>query len=1101
MKALRVVLLPILFVLLMTVRTGHAEETQARRLTLMIYMCGSNLESGFGAATEDIEEMKAAGLRGNEVTVLLMTGGTKQWVEGYDASQCLIHELGPRGTRIVWRSESKNMGEAETLTHFLQFGHENYPAANYALILWDHGGGPNEGVCWDELFSLDRLSLQELSLAIEKACLGQKLEWIGFDACLMGSLEVACAMAPYADYMIASQETEPSLGWDYSFLCELPLCSDGAESGRLIAKKYLENRVLSGEILTMACLDLSKAQETAEQTGQYFSRYKERLDSDFFAHLSSVRSLTTGFGKGVEGSGNDGYDLVDLKDLVDRIDQVDGSASALSTQIQDMVICSQSNRPGVNGISIYYPFENKSKYESTWRKGYQDVTFHSGYSAYMDAFGRLLMGEPLIDWSGLSAVYEGIDGEGNHYFSLPLTAEQREGLVSAELLILQETPSSEAGKTFVLLTGSERVSLDQGNILSAVYMNRSLQAVAQDGRVVSPISLYPSRERDAYTTAAILMPPEGGLDAEKLRTVFFDLGKEQLENQAEIYQVRILDEDTDSITNRYAYSEEGFGSILFWSIQKRIPTITAQGILPGFSDWPDDRSFVMLKSLSLPQSWHFEYTYEPMLGKNTYAVFQLTDTQHNTYCTTPILITDSSSSAHVISPDIYDSNDFHISTEAYTDGLPGEEQLKVHFDIENKSEQAIRFYFRDLVVNGHRQTHLGNSIDIQASQTGTCTVVIPTRELSWLDQMTDISASLIMKIGSDYSDPVTLHFHFPAFSLEHLANEPTVMQELTIDNVIYRLMSIDTGVHNIHAVVYIENHGISDVVLEKSCLLNGFADLHLSGVTDAVAPENSCFFDLSIDHDLYFLGHQFSTGFTAKIASMVYFAGGLQTMGVHSLQSITFHESLSEQAIQFSVDPAIQLHTDPVPSNVSTISAYEALDQKRLEDHIPILLLQSNQVIVQAEWVLTGNRGIAICCTMINNGNASLKIILNGFMLNETEVVANHYYDELSFELRPNSTQQQLIVLGDTNDSLINATLHNIVVRIKCGKEAVDHVCEVEFVPVILNNTSVVLDGNQLLTSSNPYESFVLQESTESGEAEAKNSDVFYRSGSSQNFV
>jgi hypothetical protein len=44
----------------------------------------------------------------------------------------------------------------------------------------------------------------------------QKFDIIGFDACLMGSLEVLSMTAPYADYAVLSQETEPSMGWAYT---------------------------------------------------------------------------------------------------------------------------------------------------------------------------------------------------------------------------------------------------------------------------------------------------------------------------------------------------------------------------------------------------------------------------------------------------------------------------------------------------------------------------------------------------------------------------------------------------------------------------------------------------------------------------------------------------------------------------------------------------------------------------------------------------------------------------------------------------------------------------------------------------------------------
>ncbi|MBR4358990.1 MAG: clostripain, partial [Clostridia bacterium] len=49
---------------------------QKRTLTLMIYMCGSNLESGSAAASADFQEILNAGFDEN-ITVLIMTGGSR----------------------------------------------------------------------------------------------------------------------------------------------------------------------------------------------------------------------------------------------------------------------------------------------------------------------------------------------------------------------------------------------------------------------------------------------------------------------------------------------------------------------------------------------------------------------------------------------------------------------------------------------------------------------------------------------------------------------------------------------------------------------------------------------------------------------------------------------------------------------------------------------------------------------------------------------------------------------------------------------------------------------------------------------------------------
>ena len=59
------------------------------------------------------------------------------------------------------------MGDQDTLASFLRYGQENRPAQSYALILWDHGGGPLEGVCWDETSGMDHLSLREVTGALD----------------------------------------------------------------------------------------------------------------------------------------------------------------------------------------------------------------------------------------------------------------------------------------------------------------------------------------------------------------------------------------------------------------------------------------------------------------------------------------------------------------------------------------------------------------------------------------------------------------------------------------------------------------------------------------------------------------------------------------------------------------------------------------------------------------------------------------------------------------------------------------------------------------------------------------------------------------------
>ena len=71
----------------------------------------------------------------------------------------------------------------------------------------------NKAVCWDETSSNDCLYMSEVELAIA----GKEIDLIGFDACLMGMVEVAYQLLGETDYVVASEETEPVGGWAYQY--------------------------------------------------------------------------------------------------------------------------------------------------------------------------------------------------------------------------------------------------------------------------------------------------------------------------------------------------------------------------------------------------------------------------------------------------------------------------------------------------------------------------------------------------------------------------------------------------------------------------------------------------------------------------------------------------------------------------------------------------------------------------------------------------------------------------------------------------------------------------------------------------------------------
>ena len=161
--------------------------------TIMVYAIGTDLESKGANLSADVKEMLAA-TPSKDINIVLQTGGCKDFQNSY-----ILADLG-----------DVSMVEQQSLQDFIKFAKENYPAENYILVMWDHGGGVPLGFGQDELHD-GKLTEIEIAEAIRNADI--QYESIIFNACLMGSLEVAKALDPYTEYIVAAES--PTWGSAY----------------------------------------------------------------------------------------------------------------------------------------------------------------------------------------------------------------------------------------------------------------------------------------------------------------------------------------------------------------------------------------------------------------------------------------------------------------------------------------------------------------------------------------------------------------------------------------------------------------------------------------------------------------------------------------------------------------------------------------------------------------------------------------------------------------------------------------------------------------------------------------------------------------------
>ena len=355
--------------------------------TIFVYLCGTDLESEYGAATGDIEEMCYAA-SSDKVRFVIQTGGTQQWQNNFVTSGCGRYLVQDNDVVTLDEFEARNMGDPATLADFLTWGVQEYPAEHMGVILWNHGGGSISGVCFDELNDNDSLSVRELDSALYTVFenMSDRFEFIGFDACLMGTVETANILASYARYMYGSQETEPGNGWDYTeignYLASNP-GANGAELGQVVADGFYESCKQTSEEqdATLSIIDLDKINGVIEAFN-VFAKGMYDATEDTSVLTNVIRNIESADNFGGNNRSEGYTNMVDLCGLANACSDY-ADASAVVSAVDAAVVYNKvgSTHRGCCGLSIYYPLEVQG---STELKVLEDISISPFYSSFID---------------------------------------------------------------------------------------------------------------------------------------------------------------------------------------------------------------------------------------------------------------------------------------------------------------------------------------------------------------------------------------------------------------------------------------------------------------------------------------------------------------------------------------------------------------------------------------------------------------------------------------------------------------------------------------------------------------------------------------------
>ncbi|MBQ9886652.1 MAG: hypothetical protein IJM37_07335 [Lachnospiraceae bacterium] len=344
-------------------RDNEVPMGQAGTWSVFVYICGTDLESDDGSATLDLREMMKVG-SDEKLNIIVQTGGARSWdLRGISSRKLQRYRINEGGKELLCEGTRKSMGAADTLYEFLSWGVENYPAEHMAFVLWNHGSGSINGVCFDELYDDDSLYVTEIEEALtrvydEMTC---RFEFVGFDACLMATVEMANMLVPYAKYLIGSEEVESGYGWDYkAFLGFIKKYPDSSISkiGEVICKSYYAHCEYTGEEdeATLSVIDLSK-------TDDFLVAFNDAAHSlsELSSDISGISVISRAVSKAENYGGNnqiDGYtNMVDIGDILLQLEDSVPCCRDAYLLLKDMVVYKVNGKscPKSNGLAVYYP--------------------------------------------------------------------------------------------------------------------------------------------------------------------------------------------------------------------------------------------------------------------------------------------------------------------------------------------------------------------------------------------------------------------------------------------------------------------------------------------------------------------------------------------------------------------------------------------------------------------------------------------------------------------------------------------------------------------------------------------------------------------------
>ncbi|HSL94175.1 MAG TPA: clostripain-related cysteine peptidase, partial [Bacillota bacterium] len=335
----------------------------------------------------------------DKVNIIVETGGAKRWQNTVISSSTnQRYRVTSEGLVLLQDNLGrKSMVDPNTLSDFIRYSTSHYPADRYALVLWDHGGGSLTGFGYDEFYPGKTMDLGDIATALKQGdC---TFDWIGFDACLMGTFETAIVLEPFADYMIASEELEPGIGWDYTgWITALSSNTSipTVDLGKILIDDYIADvKVKTPQSqATLSLIDLAEFKGTVPQAFVAFAEStSELIDANQYKKVSDARADSKEFARSSQ------INQIDLIHFTEKL--ATPESQAFASVLRGCVKYNRmtANISDANGLSIFFPY-NRLPTLNTMLATYEEIGIDPAYSDCLRSFASLSAGGQIVSGGG-----------------------------------------------------------------------------------------------------------------------------------------------------------------------------------------------------------------------------------------------------------------------------------------------------------------------------------------------------------------------------------------------------------------------------------------------------------------------------------------------------------------------------------------------------------------------------------------------------------------------------------------------------------------------------------------------------------------------------